>query len=98
MEAVKRGGDRQELHEKIRVYSMEASKRVKQEGKSNDLLERIAADPAFNLELSEIHDILKPEKYVGRAINQVTEFIEEDVKPILEKNKDLIGYDVTLKV
>ena len=98
MEAVKRGGDRQELHEKIRVYSMEASKRVKQEGKSNDLLERIAADPAFNLELSEIHDILKPEKYVGRAINQVTEFIEEDVNPILEKNKDLIGYDVTLKV
>lgn len=98
MEAVKRGGDRQELHEKIRVYSMEASKVVKQEGKPNDLLERISKDPAFNLELSEIHDILKPEKYVGRAVNQVIEFVEEDVKPVLEKNKDLIGYDVTLKV
>ena len=98
MEAVKRGGDRQELHEKIRVYSMEASRVVKQEGKPNDLLERISKDPAFNLELSEIHDILKPEKYVGRAVNQVIEFVEEDVKPVLEKNKDLIGYDVTLKV
>ena len=50
------------------------------------------------MELSEIHDILKPEKYVGRAVNQVIEFVEEDVKPVLEKNKDLIGYDVTLKV
>ena len=77
---------------------MEASRVVKQEGKPNDLLERISKDPAFNLELSEIHDILKPEKYVGRAVNQVIEFVEEDVKPVLEKNKDLIGYDVTLKV
>lgn len=98
MEAVKRGGDRQELHEKIRVYSMQASKRVKQEGKSNDLLERIAADDAFGLDLDEIHDILKPEKYVGRAVNQVSEFIENDVKPVLEKNSDLLGYDVVLKV
>ncbi len=98
MESVKRGGDRQALHEKIRVYSMEAGAVVKKEGKANDLLERIAKDSEFNLNLDEIKDILKPEKYIGRSIHQVEEFYENDVKPVLEENKELLGMDVELKV
>jgi len=98
MESVKRGGDRQALHEKIRVYSMEAGAVVKKEGKENDLLERIAKDSEFNLNLDEIKDILKPEKYIGRSIHQVEEFYENDVKPVLEENKELLGMDVELKV
>lgn len=98
MESVKRGGDRQSLHEKIRVYSMEAGAVVKKEGKENDLLERIAKDSEFNLNLDEIKDILKPEKYIGRSIHQVEEFYEEDVKPMLEENKELLGMDIELKV
>ena len=97
MEAVKKGGDRQELHERIRVHSMEAAKKVKVEGQKNDLIERIAADPAFNLNLDELRAVLEPKNYIGRSPSQVEEFINEVVKPILENNKD-IDVKVELKV
>lgn len=97
MEAVKRGGDRQELHERIRVHSMEAAKKVKVEGQKNDLIERIAADPAFNLNIDELRAVLEPKNYVGRSPSQVEEFINDVVKPVLEQNKD-IEVNVELKV
>ncbi len=87
MEAVKRGGDRQEIHERIRTHSMEAAKMVKLEGKSNDLIERIAADPAFKLDFSELKAVLKPENYIGRAPQQVEEFVNEYIKPVLDTNE-----------
>ena len=89
MEAVKRGGNRQELHERIRIHSMEAAKVVKEQGGENDLLVRIAGDPMFGVTLEELHDIVKPEKYVGRAPAQTTEFLTEVVAPVLEKYKDV---------
>lgn len=98
MDAVKKGGDRQELHEKIRVHSMEAGKMVKVEGKDNDLPQRIANDPSFGLSLDEIMAIMKPENFVGRAPKQVEEFLESCVKPVLEKNKDLLGVEVEINV
>lgn len=90
MNAVLKGGDRQELHEKIRVHSMEAAKQVKEYGKPNDLVQRIAEDESFGLTEEEIMGILLPENLCGRAKNQVTDFIEEEVNPILEKNQELI--------
>lgn len=87
MEAVKRGGDRQELHERIRVHSMEAGRQVKVEGKKNDLIERIAADSTFGLTLEEILSVLDPKNYVGRSAQQVEEFVSEYVRPLIEKNK-----------
>lgn len=98
MEAVKRGGDRQELHEKIRVHSMAAGKIVKQDGGENDLLERIANDPAFGVTLEQLKAIMKPELYVGRAPQQTEEFVENFIKPITEKYKDLLGMNVEIKV
>lgn len=98
MDAVKRGGDRQELHEKIRVYSMEAGKNVKVEGKENNLPELIAADPAFAMTKEEILDLLKPENFVGRAPQQVEDFLKEQIEPVLEANKDLIGVEVEINV
>ncbi|OPZ94644.1 MAG: Adenylosuccinate lyase [Firmicutes bacterium ADurb.Bin419] len=97
MEAVKRGGDRQELHERIRVHSMEAAKKVKVEGGKNDLIDRIASDSAFNLNLEELNSVLEPKNYVGRSPQQVEEFVNEVVKPILEANRD-ININVELKV
>ncbi len=85
MDAVKRGGNRQELHEKIRVHSMAAAKVVKEEGGENDLLERIAGDPAFGVTLQELQDLLQPEKYVGRAPRQTEDFLEEVVEPLLKR-------------
>ena len=85
MDAVKRGGDRQELHERIRVHSMAAGKVVKEEGGENDLLARIAGDPIFGVTLDELQDLIKPEKYVGRAPKQTEEFLAEVVEPVLEK-------------
>ena len=85
MDAVKRGGDRQELHERIRVHSMEAAKVVKEQGGENDLLSRIADDPMFGVTLEELLDIVKPAKYVGRAPRQTAEFLEEVVRPVLDK-------------
>ena len=84
MDAVKRGADRQVLHERIRVHSMAASKVIKEEGGENDLLERIAADDAFAVTLDELKSIISPEKYVGRAPQQTEEFLNEVVKPALE--------------
>lgn len=97
MEAVKKGGDRQDLHEKIRVHSQAAAKVVKEEGKNNDLLERLAKDQSFDLSEGEIEKLLDPKLYIGRSVEQVMEFIEKDVKPLIEKYKDL-SYEVDLKV
>ncbi|MGD9474428.1 MAG: adenylosuccinate lyase [Eubacteriaceae bacterium] len=99
MEGVKRGGDRQELHEKIRVLSMEAGHTVKVEGKPNDLMERIVNDPAFNLKASDIESLLDPSLYIGRAPEQVVDFVAEEVKPVLDANQDLLDVNkVDLKV
>ena len=98
MDAVKKGGDRQELHERIRVHSMEAGKTVKVEGRENDLAERIAADPAFGLTIDEINAVMKPENFVGRAPQQVEDFLEGVVKPALEKNRELLGVEVEINV
>ena len=98
MDAVKRGGNRQELHERIRVHSMEAGRQVKVEGKENDLLERIAADETFGVTLDELKDILDPAKYVGRSPEQVTEFLRECVNPVLEQYKDDLGVTVEINV
>ena len=98
MHAVKRGGDRQELHERIRVHSMEAAKQVKVEGKKNDLIDRIAADKMFNLNVDEIKSILEPKNFIGRAPQQVEEFISEYIQPVLDKNKSDIDVEVELKV
>ena len=90
MNAVLKGGDRQELHEKIRVYSMEAGKQVKEFGRPNDLVDRIANDNTFGLTKEEIIEALNPDNLCGRAPKQVEEYISEKVNPILEQNKDLI--------
>lgn len=93
MEAVKRGGDRQDLHERIRRYSMEAGRNVKEFGKENNLIELISNDPSFKLSKEEIEAILVPKKFVGRAPSQVQEYYDEYVKPILEKYKDELGFE-----
>ncbi len=98
MDAVKAGGDRQELHERIRQLSMQAGKNVKEEGKDNNLLELIAADPAFNLTLDELRKTMDPNKYVGRAPLQVENFLSKMVKPILEENKGLLGLKAEINV
>lgn len=98
MEAVKKGGDRQELHEKIRVYSMEASQRVKGEGLNNDLIDRIMADGTFGLTKEEILNVIDPSKFVGRAPSQVEEFIEEYVSPILKANEEALGAKAEINV
>ena len=98
MDAVKRGGNRQELHERIRVHSMEAGKQVKAEGKENDLLERIAADETFGVTLDQLKELLDPAKYVGRSPEQVTEFLTECVNPILKQYKDDLGVTVEINV
>ena len=91
MDAVKAGGNRQELHEKIRELSMEAGRNVKERGLDNNLLELIAADDAFPMTLEELQKTMDPSKYVGRAPSQVKEFVEDVVTPILDENKDLLG-------
>jgi adenylosuccinate lyase len=97
MEAVKRGGDRQELHERIRTHSMEAGRQVKVEGNRNDLMERIAADKAFGMTLAELESILEPRNFIGRSPEQVVDFINEYIKPVLAEN-DMKDMDVELKV
>ena len=98
MEAVKHGGDRQELHERIRELSMEAGKRVKVEGKDNNLLELIAADPVFNLSEDKLKEAMNPKLYVGRSSEQVVEFIDEYISPILEKFSSDLGEKPDIKV
>ena len=98
MEAVKHGGDRQELHERIRELSMKAGKRVKVEGKDNNLLELIAADPVFNLSEDKLKEAMNPKLYVGRSSEQVVEFIDEYISPILEKFSADLGEKPDIKV
>ena len=98
MDAVKAGGDRQELHEKIRQLSMEAGRNVKEKGLDNNLLELIAADPAFNMSLEELKKTMDPSKYTGRAEQQVEEFVSEVINPILEENKDMLGLTAEINV
>jgi adenylosuccinate lyase len=98
MDAVKAGGDRQELHERIRTLSMEAGKNVKEKGLENNLLELIAADPAFNMTLEELKSTMDPAKYTGRAKEQTEEFIAGVIKPILEDNKEFLGLKADIKV
>lgn len=98
MDAVKAGGNRQELHEKIRTLSMEAGKNVKQYGRENNLLELIAADDEFPMGLEELKASMEPSKYVGRAASQVKEFIEEVVNPVLEENRAILGVKVEINV
>ena len=98
MDAVKAGGDRQELHERIRELSMEAGKNVKVEGKDNNLLELIAADPAFNLTLEDLQKAMEPSRYTGRAKEQTEAFIANVVQPVLDAHKDLLGVKVEINV
>ena len=98
MDAVKMGGNRQELHEKIRELSMEAGRNVKVEGKENNLLELIAADPAFNMTLEDLQKTMEPSRYVGRSKEQVEKFLSQVVYPVLDKNKDLLGIKAEINV
>ena len=98
MSAVKKGGDRQQLHEKLRVHALAAAKRVKEEGLENDMIDRICADPAFHITKEEIAGVLKPIHYVGRSVEQTEEFSRDVIGPILEKNKEVLGEKVQLSV
>ena len=98
MDAVKAGGDRQELHERNRELSMEAGRTVKVEGMDNNLLDLIAADPAFNLTIEELRKSMDPSRYVGRAKEQTTTFIEKVVRPVLDEHKDMLGIKAEINV
>ena len=98
MDAVKKGGNRQELHEKLRVHSQAAARVVKEEGGKNDLVERIAADPAFMVTREEIEAILQPEKFIGRSKEQVEEYLADIIMPLLQENKELLGEKQELSV
>lgn len=98
MDAVKNGGDRQELHERIRELSMEAAAVVKQEGGKNDLIERIAKEPMFGMSLEDLQKVLEPKNFVGRAPQQVEEYITEQVQLVLDENKDSLIDDAELTV
>lgn len=98
MEAVKRGGDRQELHEKIRVLSMEAGSRVKDEGLNNDLLERIAREPSFGLSLEDAQKLMNPSDYIGRSAQQTEEFVADILEPIFEEHREALDRVVELYV
>ena len=98
MDAVKAGGDRQELHERIRELSMEAGRNVKEKGLDNNLLELIANDDAFNMSLEDLQSCMDPARYVGRAPQQVDEFLNEIVNPILDANKDILGVKAEINV
>ena len=98
MDAVKAGGDRQELHEKIRTLSMEAGRRVKEEGADNNLLELIAAEPSFGMSLEELKKSMDPSRYVGRSREQVDAFLERTVRPVLKENEELLGVKAEINV
>ena len=98
MQAVKKGGNRQELHEKLRSHSIEAARLVKEQGLENDLVERISTDKDFMLSKEEIEEILKPENFVGRSIEQVERFLSSYILPILDDNKNILGENADLSV
>ena len=98
MEEVKAGGDRQEIHEIIRVHSMEASKKVKMEGKENDLIERIMNDGSLKLDKQKLKEVLDPKNFIGFAPIQTEEFVKNEISPIVEKYQHLIGLESDLKV
>ena len=98
MDAVKAGGDRQELHEKIRTLSMEAGRNVKEKGLENNLLELIAADPAFHMSLEDLKKSMDPAKYTGRAKEQTEEYIEQVIRPVLSENRELLGVNAEVTV
>ena len=98
MDAVKMGGDRQELHERIRTLSMEAGKNVKMEGKENNLLELIAADPSFNMSLEELQQTMEPSRYVGRSEIQVDAYLEKVIRPMLKERSELLGVKAEINV
>ena len=98
MDAVKAGGDRQELHERIRKLSMKAGKNVKEKGLENNLLELIAADPAFNMSLADLKKVMDPAKYTGRAKQQVEQYLERVIWPLLEENKEILGVKAEIQV
>jgi len=98
MDAVKMGGNRQELHERIRELSMEAGRNVKVEGKENNLLELIAADPAFNMTLEDLRKTMDPARYIGRSKEQVEAFLAEVIRPVLEENRELLGVTAQINV
>ena len=98
MDAVKAGGNRQEIHERLRQLSMEAGRRIKEEGRDNELAELIASDPAFGLSEADINSGLDPSRYVGRAPKQVSEYISEEVAPVLKKNQSLLGEKADINI
>ncbi len=98
MDAVKAGGDRQALHERIRIHSMDAAKAVKEEGLPNDLICRIASDPLFGVTKEALQKVLKPENYVGRAPQQTQEFLDGVIKPILDSNADDLGIETEINI
>lgn len=98
MEEVKAGGDRQDIHEVIRLHSMEASRKVKEEGKENDLIERILNDHSLKLDKSKLMEVLDPQNFIGFATVQTEEFVANEVQPILDANQDLMGLESDLKV
>ena len=98
MDAVKAGGDRQELHERIRTLSMEAGRRIKEEGEENPLLSLIAQDPSFHMTLEELQALMDPARYTGRAPRQTAVFLSETVRPVLEARKDLLGLTAEISV
>lgn len=98
MDAVKRGGDRQELHERIRIHSMEAAKLVKEKGEENDLLERIANDPMFHTNLKQLQKMMNPSAFTGRSAQQVEEYYHEYIQPMLEKEKNELGVETNIQI
>ena len=95
---VKKGGDRQELHEKLRQHSIAAAAQVKEEGKPNDLIDRVVNDASFGLTHADIAGVLVPEHFTGRSAQQVEEFLDEVIRPVLEENKDLLGIKAEINV
>ena len=98
MDAVKAGGDRQELHEKIRSHSMDAGRRVKEEGAANDLLERIAKDPAFGMDMEHLQSLMKAENFIGCATEQTESYLENVIRPLIDVNKDELGLSAEINV
>ncbi len=98
MDAVKAGGDRQELHELIRELSMKAAKNVKQNGGENNLLKLIADEPEFNMSLNELNKTMDPARYVGRAPQQVEAYLKNVIRPMLDENKDVLGMHADINV